>query len=117
MKVVSKSVMRLTVLSIIFCVMIKPIYTDDMEEGVEQELVEDDLQEVEDAENDASMEEQSESDVELFDDGDDEEDDEEDDDEFIMHKGKHILNLTLRMYSRPTNYVWRWPMLPKLLIL
>ena len=72
MKVVSKSVMRLTVLSIIFCVMIKPIYSDDMEEGVEQELVEDDLQEAEDADNDASMEEQSESDVELFDDGDDE---------------------------------------------
>jgi hypothetical protein len=78
---------------------IKPVYNDDMDEGEEQELVEDDLQEIEDAENDASVEEQSESDVELFDDGDDEDDEEDDEEDFIMHKGKCIVNLTQRVYS------------------
>jgi len=85
MKVVSKSIIKLIFLSTMFCLMIKPIYSEDMDEGEEQELVEDDLKEIEDDENDASVEEQSDSDVELFD--DDDEEDEEDEEEFIMHKG------------------------------
>ena len=86
MKVFTKSFFRLFILSTVICLMMKPIYNEEVDEGEEKELVEDDLADLEDEENDAEIEEESESDIELFDD-DDEEDDEGEDEEFVMHKG------------------------------
>lgn len=102
MKIVSRSLLRLAILSAVFCLITKPIRAED-EEGIEKDLVEDDLEEEELDENDAEIEEQSEEDEDLFDDEGDDEDDEED---FVMHKGKLSASLTRRLHSRQTHHVW-----------
>lgn len=90
MKIFTNSLLKLFILSAMISLFLKPVFSDETEEGMEPELMENDLEEMEEEEEeelDAEIEEESAADDDLFEeDGEDE--DEEDD--FIMHKGRLI---------------------------